>query len=522
MVIGRACLVCLLLSVVVTLRSATAADTLLYKSTYEARLLHSTIDQINRDFFALFLAINSDSASYETRAFSLNAFYAYLDQKLSGAKSGKLKAKTIFREVHSYFFKQYEDNVMFDGIFRNGAYNCLTASMLYSLVLDRYSIPYEIKEKPSHVYLVSFPGTEDILFESTNPRGLYVPDEKAKREYVAGLVATKFVTQEYVNSIGVARAFNEFYYSNQNITLQQLAGLQYYNQALLFYEQKDIHGAIISALKADMLYPCTRNRYLKSALIREAISNTNFETLTDIVYLAEYANASPDVQDKRYVLSVFGDLLDLKLIEKGEDAFVTDAHNILATRVKDENLKSDIAYNYQLAMAHWYAMKGDMDEALTSAEKAHAINPNDARLQDLVFRAITFATEEIKGKEQAVERLQLYAEKFPFLKSNKRFRALTVYQYSLRAYGLFMQNLGTEGYKYLTLIEEELNSGGNAMIVEHLTGMAYAEAGAYHFRRKEFQKAKEILQKGLTFFPEHGEIKERLKITEDEEKAKKR
>jgi len=95
---------------------------------------------------------------------------------------------------------------MFSRIFEAGIYNCVTASMLYALILDHYQIPYEIKEKPTHIYLVALPGKDNILFETTNPRGLYVPDEKFKRDYVNSLVQLKYTTQEHVNEVGLANA----------------------------------------------------------------------------------------------------------------------------------------------------------------------------------------------------------------------------------------------------------------------------------------------------------------------------
>jgi hypothetical protein len=58
----------------------------------------------------------------------------------------------------------------------------------------------------------------------------------------------------------------------------------------------------------------------------------------------------------------------------------------------------------------------------------------------------------------------------------------------------------------------------SALISEQMIGMAYAEAGAYHFRKKEYKEARKIILKGLEITPDHGELKERLKIVESEEK----
>jgi tetratricopeptide (TPR) repeat protein len=494
-------------------------DTLLYKSNFEKNVFKRTIDKRDIDFIALYAAINSDSAGYQQYLSEIRGFYASLDKKIAGVRAPKQKAKLIFKEVHDHFFIQYEENVYFDNIFQNGLYNCLTASMLYSLVLTKYDIPFEIKEKPTHVYLVAFPGTENILFETTLPKGFYMPDEKARREYVNALVTMKIISQEYVNSVGVPRAFNEFYYNNESITLQQLAGLQYFNEALTFYKEGELTSAITSAIKANTLYPCPKLLYIKTSLIREALSNSTFESLTDVLYLAEFANSSTDVRSKKFVFDVFEDILNNSLIKKGNEKFVTEVYELLQKRVEDTATANEISYTYNLGMGHWHGMKGNMDETLEFAEKAYAVNPNDARLQELIVKAVVLKTEKVRGTNSNIATLNGYAESFPFLKTHKTFRSLMIYQYAFRSYSLFLENSPVEGYKYLKLMEAELKEMDEKLITfEELIGMTYAEAGAYHFRKKEFTKAKEILRQGLHIAPDHGEIKERLKIVENEER----
>lgn len=494
-----------------------AYDSLIYRTPFEARLVNNTINKTGSDFFSLFLAINTDSTECHLYDLEMKSFYAYLDPKLSRTRTDKQKATIIFKEVHSRFFRQYEENTLFEEIFEGGIYNCVTASMLYSLVLDRYQIPYEIKEKPTHIYLVAYSHTNNILFETTNPRGLFVPDDKTKRAYVDGLVNMKLVTREHVNAVGIAGAFNEFYYDKQNICLQQLAGLQYFNQALALYQATDIDAAIISALKANMLYPNTKNLYLKSSLIREALGNSNFDSMSDIRHLAEFASTATDVKDRKFVLGVFGQLLDDKLIKHGDEDFVKETYSLLTDRILDETMKLELRYNYALAMAHWHAMKGDMDEALRHAGHAHAINRDDVRLHDLVARSVALKSEQIRGEEKAIEDLHAYSETFPFLKSHKTFKTLMVYHYSFRAYSLFLRNSGDEAYQYLMLLEKDLVAlGGNPAALQPMIGLAFAEAGAYHFRRRQFDKAKKILEKGLQIVPGHGELEERLRIVENE------
>lgn len=493
-------------------------DTLIYTTDFEKRQVEAALKDAKPNLVSLFSALTSDSVNAQKYAARIERFYARVQPQVAAFRSPKQKARFIFKEVHASFFNQYEENVMFYKIFENGIYNCVTASMLYAIVLDHYQIPYEIKEKPTHIYLVALPGTENILFETTNPRGLYVPDDRFKREFVNNLVETKFTTQAYVNSIGLANAFNEFYYNNDKISLVQLAGVQYYNQSLDYYSNvKDQHAAIRSALKMNKLYPCAKHALFKGYLIRVALDNSRYDQLRDIAYLCEFANSATDVKDEKFVFSTFGSMIDEKLYKEGNDSLIHQAFGILQSNLVNNKIRDEISYIYYGNLGAWRFDKGDLEQCLEYGEKAYAINPKDSRLQDMIARAIVLKSDKSRGKEAAITALHAYAEKFTFLKTNKLFQSVMVAHYAFRAYGLFMENSATDGYRYLKLMEESLATAGEKMTMyEDLLGMAYAEAGAYHFRKKEFKKALEILKKGLEYYPDHGELKERLKIVEDE------
>lgn len=507
------CLIFLLLSGY----SLLAGDSLFFRSDFERNQIQQALHNNEVNYTALFSAIDTDSTTYLEHKSRLDMFYRYMSPMIDGQKNAKQKAKLIFKEVHKQFFRQYDADVTFNRIFREGKYNCVTATMLYAIVLQHYGVPYEVKEKPTHVYIVAFPTTQNILFETTNPRGLFVPDEKSKRSFVEGLVSTKFTTREHVSSVGVERAFNEFYYNNESISLVQLAGIQYYNRAILLDHEAKTEEAVRNVLLVNMLYPSSKHQYLKLAYLDQALKNSHFDTEKDIWYLCEYANASRDVSDRKLVIRTFEQVLGEQLYKNSNETFVTAAYGIVKARFQDKDMLKDITYDYLAGMSYWAAMKGDVNKSLEYAEQAYDLNPKDVRLQDVIVRNIALKTEKLKGKQKNVDQLNAYAARFPFLLNHGTFRMLMIYQLALASYGLFLENDAKEGYRHLTQMEEALNANNESVAtLNQLIGMAYAEAGAYHFRRKEYKEAKKIILKGLEIVPDHGELKERLKIVEDE------
>ena len=138
-----------LLSVMVSSTTFAGNRHLVFRSLFEERIILQAIQRHNPDLVTLFSVINTDSADAVQYNARLNKFYTSLDSKVNATKSNKQKAKVIFKEVHDYFLNQYEEHTSFNNIFENGRYNCVTACMLYSMVLKRYGVPYAIKEKPT-------------------------------------------------------------------------------------------------------------------------------------------------------------------------------------------------------------------------------------------------------------------------------------------------------------------------------------------------------------------------------------
>jgi hypothetical protein len=130
--------------------------------------------------FDLIFAVNSNITKEKTNAYKkqLANFFQVLEKKKVRKKKLKKAAKIIFETTHEYFFKKYEEYAEFHQIFKDGTFNCVTASAIYALTLEHFDIPYEIRELPTHVYIVAAPKTEHIILESTDPiDGLYTIDK---------------------------------------------------------------------------------------------------------------------------------------------------------------------------------------------------------------------------------------------------------------------------------------------------------------------------------------------------------
>jgi tetratricopeptide (TPR) repeat protein len=213
---------------------------------------------------------------------------------------------------------------------------------------------------------------------------------------------------------------------------------------------------------------------------------------------------------------MFGDIIKKRLIENDDQAFVANAFAICKEKIRDTTVVKEISYDYYYAMAYTQATKSNWTTSLEYANHAFKINAKNINLQELILRGVMFSADGVPANEK-VSTVEGYAKSYPFLRNNKMYKALLIYSYAFESYTNFSQNAEVDGYSYMKKTEAAMKSEWTKIpLLDQMIGLMYAEAGAYHFRKKQYAKAKEILLEGLKVAPNHSEIKARLEIVEDE------
>ena len=143
------------------------------------------------------------------------------------AKRGKSDRQflgSVFSVAHRQLLKEYKQYSGFGELFTNGRYDCLTATALYSLVLDRLGFEYSIVETNYHIFLMVKTDEGEVLIESTDPIDGFVDNPKEVAERLKSY-------KESGPSPGEGfydAQFNLF----QAVDTHQLVGLLYFNQAV--------------------------------------------------------------------------------------------------------------------------------------------------------------------------------------------------------------------------------------------------------------------------------------------------
>lgn len=478
-----------------------------FRSDYEQHLFQK-VQSGTVDYFDLLMVMPEvDSAQVSKWSQTFDLRVQQLKQEKKPKKADKY-VKMVYEFVHDAFLRKYEDVAYFDQLFENGVYNCVTAVGLYGLVFDELGISYEIKETPTHVYIVAMADTEQIGIETTDPvHGYKTFSPGFKQYFVNQLVSVKLIDASEVNQ-GVDVVFNRYYFTDTHLGLKELAGLQYYNNALGYFNEQDYEQSFASFKKAYYLHPTEEIKELLLAAALLATSKLTYESDRDVDLLIFIANAEHGDVGASEVLGEFGRLLNKQLIEKNDTALLANSFNKLKLGLKDTATISQIEFYYQYERARRLYNNGQYVDAFPFAKAALSAQPSNSDAQLLVVgtfnNAVVSKVWESSEYLQIIE--QLY-EQYPILTDNLRLGSLRGEIYLEAMHDSYMEGKVTVADKYQSMFEHFMDAHEGVTVNDWSIGRAYSRGITYYFKKGWYKSARKILNAGLKYSPDNQELK---------------
>ncbi|MEO8147365.1 MAG: hypothetical protein ABI723_07000 [Bacteroidia bacterium] len=488
-----------------------------YTSDFEKKYFDEYMNQHKANAPALLLSTNPVSTDFKLNEanMALDKYFNDNELKINSEKNQLKKYKFIFNSVHDKFFKKYKEDASFDKIFSSGEYNCLTATAVYAMVLDHLSIPYTIKEEPTHVYLVADPNRNSMLFEATNPTlKYYNPDDKFKKNYIDYLLESKVTTREELNTKGYDEIFNTNYYSKDNITLQQLVGLHYYNDGVSFLNDKEYKKAYKQFEKAYLLYPSQRIAYLLKVALTLDFANLDYSTLDQIDQYLKFYNYCDKEKLRENLLSDFSAITKRFLIEKDNKKYYDQVYSKFREKVSDTIAIKEISTEYYYENARAFALKNNIDSGLEYIVQAYCMDTVNLNVKGLLSSILSEKMNKHLSPENNTKLLDDYCSRFPQLKETAIFRNLYVRNYLYASALAFDSDNRTKGMQNLKKFEEML-SKNNIDIDNRMIGTTYGLASSSYLRLNDQKTGKDLLLRGLKIVPDNEELKRKLKLLND-------
>lgn len=506
----------ILIAVICTNGFCSKIDTTIFDSGFEKELFIKVSDSAEIDPIDYFLSLGY-SDNYLSIKTTVNSFVANLQSKYAGEAGSKKQLKDIYKSVHSEFLKKYDADKYFSDIFSTGEYNCVTASALYALILDRLKIDYIIKRTPDHVYIIADPDNSDFLIETTKPiGGLIQFDDKFKKNYVDYLRDNKLVSEDEFRNQSVDDLFSAHYTTDKTIDIKKLAGIHYYNKGISQLNDKKYLMASRNFEKAEMLYTSEIISFMMNIAIANVLNDESLQKSYNGKTLAKYLNSNSGngilIQfGKDYFKEISDEMIiNHPNIEK-YNRYFTD----LNFSLNDSIERDDFYQTYYSSIGYYHFCKSNYLIALNNLEKTYAINPDNVRTKLLISESALKYLIVDNNYESRIDSIELYFKKFPFLIETESLQRFLTYCYSKIISSNYSTDNSKKGAKFLSNFESFASENKGIDLDPDLVGTIYCAISAYYVRNNKYSTAVDYLETGLKLTPNSYEIRHSLNTIEN-------
>ncbi len=483
-----------------------------YSSNLEKTTFQEYFETGEKDYIKLFSLSGLSGGYQESWKSKVNAKIEYYKSSRLLSKSEKKIVNTIYKDLHDSFFTQYEFENHFCSLFTSGKYNCVSASALYAICFDALEIPYAIHETPLHVYIVVYPNTAKIILESTDPlKGVKPISESFKRNYVQNLADNKLVSQLEISQKGVPHVFDDHYFNDSTITLDELIGIQYYNSGLYKLEKEQFNTGFQELEKAHLFFPREDKVASLVYAASQVLVENNYKDSLSIRYFVKLfqLTASPHLKQED-MIDEFNRMTHLLMIEKYKPGKFKKVYDGIMLGIQDSAFRSEITFLYNYERGRSLLRQGEYRKSLPYSKTAFSVKPEHQDAKSIFIAAYINAIKN-RSNTYAYHSLDSVLEEFPSLKENKMLEE--VYHNSLLL--TVAAEAERDNFKEAQALLEKFTTLTADTQREYdfntkAFGRAYSAIATYYFVKGYKTKARQLLSKGLKIRPDSYEMRTRL------------
>lgn len=487
-------------------------DSSIYQNKYEKKIFNDYLNDISVNPLELFISYNYNDGLLDLVNGKIQSIKRILDQNNVTQKPIKKQIKEIYNTVHEQLLKKYDEKALFNDQFLNGSYNCVTASALYALILSDYNINFEIKETPTHVYLIADPGNTKVLIETTLPdKGIYFFDEKFKRDYISFLIKNKIISKAEYESKSIDILFNENYDKNTTVNEIQLAGLHYYNMGIFSLQNSKFQQAAYNLEKAHLLYPSNNIKYNYNVALANVLNNQLISKDFKGSDFAKFLNLnSKDSESLSWGETFFNSVSNEWVINHPNITKYTSFYEEFSHSLSD-SIDIDIySQTYYRILGYYYYTQQMFPQALAKLNFAYIANPENIETKQLIEgMAVDYIFTE-RNHEQMIDTMEYYFEIFPFLQDKDNFQNYYTYCYLRSIETYYSYDKEKEGKKLLERFEQLMASNTNIIVNTSFIEIAYSSIIGYYVQNQKYNLAINYAREGLHYVPKSLSLESQL------------
>lgn len=456
--------------------------------------------------------------NYSSSETEIGAFKSKFDRIVEELNTAKVKIKRrdkqiklIYKTVHENFLNKYQNMANFHELVSDGTYNCVTATALYAMILDRIYVPYAIKETPQHVYLIAFPEAEQILIESTDPtKGYIFHNDAYKNLFIQNLKKSKIISEQEFKSQDINKLFEKYYYADKNIAMKELVSIHYSNNANTYFEKGNIRTFHEQIKKAYYLYPCTRNSFLlftSSVLLLEKSEYTEQQGIDDLLYLCRFIDKGISSLD---IVNEFIRITHEYLVNSSKHEAYDNIYAQFDSAVVNQELKKELGFIYNYEKGRGYLNKGRYLKSYPFVKMAFELKDGHADAQTNLINNLNNLVILEASSLNSMSEMDTLAFRYPILLENNNFIQIYGMCHLKCIEELFKDKKPDKGNQIIDSFEQLIAQYPIVKFSDGFIGRAYSEAAVYYFKKGYNTKCRTYLNKGLELAPRSNELKSRL------------
>ena len=237
--------------------SAKAQDSLLMDSNvFETEVEQQLWEKGKVETFDLFRAVSAEELVESEKWSQLSR---ELQIKKSKTRNELNFLRILFQKTHKRVLKNYEQHSTFNDLLGQGDFDCVSGSAALGILLERFDYDFEIIETDYHVFIIVNLDGKNIILESTLPIGGMITSTSKVKAYLDSYKPKEYAqVTSYNQRIGDTSFDISENAIFRKVDMVQLAGLLYYNDAILDFNSQKYRKAADQLTKAYILYPSPR------------------------------------------------------------------------------------------------------------------------------------------------------------------------------------------------------------------------------------------------------------------------
>lgn len=325
------------------------------------------------------------------------------------------------------------------------------------------------------------------------------------------LLDGKLISKEEYAESSIDELYTEHISFGHEISLLELAGINYYNVGVFTYESGDPKSAVNYLQKSYKLFPSERTKYFLILVLIEVVSSIESEQPESWKWMGMYYRMQPGADNLNEIMGNFQYLSRLFLEERDDTLMYTKMYHQFLRFSNDTLVLNEIRFFNYYQRARMFLLKNKVEPALDHAFKAYELKPKHVGVKAIVWSLLAEDIRTALEPENMNFVLDTYCAKYPSIAESSAMISGYVLVYLYKSAELFESDRITTALSELKNAEELYDSRAQLDLPGEVIAYVYGEAWRAYVRANQYEKAREAVMRGLILDPKNKSLTRYLK-----------